>query len=304
MVKRIYFVFACLVLLGAVTPAHAQLRVVTTSTDLASIAKEVGGNRVTVESLTSGNTDLHYVQARPDYILKLNRADMFVQVGLELEVGWVPLLLNQSRNPKIHRGSPGYCAAYNGIELLEKPTGEITRQMGDIHPYGNPHYWPDPVNGILIAKNIKNSLMKIDPVGKDVYEKNFVLFKNAAMKKTRELITLMAPHRGKEVVVYHTEFVYLLRRFGLVQGMTIEELPGVAPSPAHARKVVDYIKARNVLLVLVSPWSNVEYSRRIAEKSGAKLLVLPIQTGSTPETQTYLDMIDVSVRTLHKALSK
>ncbi len=301
--KRL-FAIAVIGMCAVANGAFAQLRVVTTSTDLASIAKEVGGNRVAVESLTTGNTDLHYAQARPDYIVKLNKADLFVSIGLELEAGWVPLLLNQSRNPKIHRGAPGYCVAYAGIDLAEKPTGEITRQMGDIHPYGNPHYWPDPINGIVIARNIKESMIKIDPAGKDEYEKNFHSFKDAAVKKTKELMALMSPHKGKEVVVYHTEFVYVLRRFGLSQGMMIEELPGVAPSPAHAKKVIEYIRARKVPLVLVSPWSNVSYAGKIAKEGGAKLLVLPIQTGSVPEAKTYLDMIDTSVRMLHKGLTQ
>ncbi len=301
--KRVYAI-VIIVICAIANGAFAQLRAVTTSTDLASIAKEVGGDRVQVESLTSGNTDLHYAQARPDYIAKLNKADIFVSIGLELEAGWVPLLLNQSRNPKIHRGAPGNCVAYAGIDLAEKPIGEITRQMGDIHPYGNPHYWPDPINGIVIARNIKESMIKVDPAGREMYEKNFNSFKDAAVKKTKELIALMAPHRGKEVVVYHTEFIYLLRRFGLVQGMMIEELPGVAPSPAHAKKVIEYIRARKVPLVLVSPWSNISYARKIAQDGGAKLLVLPIQTASVPEAKTYLEMIDVSVRMLHKGLSQ
>ncbi|MCX7679831.1 MAG: metal ABC transporter substrate-binding protein [Spirochaetes bacterium] len=282
----------------------AQLRVVTTSTDLASIAKEIGGAKVFVESLTAGNTDLHYVQARPDYIVKLNKADLFVSIGLELEAGWVPLLLQQSRNSNIRYGARGYCIAFAGIELLEKPTGEVNRQMGDIHPFGNPHYWADPINGIAIAKNIKESLVKIDPAGREIYEKNFNSFKNEVLKKTKELLSLMAPHRGKEVVVYHTEFVYLLRRFGLVQGMMIEELPGVAPSPAHAKKVIEYIREKKVPAILVSPWSNVRYAQKIAKESGATLLVLPIQTASVPEATTYINMIEVSVRMLHKGLSQ
>lgn len=301
--KRFYII-AIFVMCFAARDTFAQLRVVATSTDLASIAKEVGGDRVFAESLTTGNTDIHYVQARPDYIVKMNKADLFVNIGLEIEAGWVPLLINQSRNVKIHKGMSGYCAAYEGIELLEKPSGEITRQMGDIHPYGNPHYWVDPLNGVVIAKNIKNALIKLDPAGKESYEKNFQSFKDASLKKTKELLLLMAPYRGKEVVVYHTEFVYLLRRFGIVQGMMIEELPGIAPSPAHVKKVIEYIRARKVPLVLVSPWSNVAYARKISQESGAKLLVLPIQTDSIPEAKTYLDMIELSVRKLHKGLSQ
>ena len=302
--KKIFTILYIAAVMLSAAALHAQVRVVTTATDLASIARSVGGTRVAVESLTAGNTDLHYVQARPDFILKLNGAGLFVPVGLELEAGWVPLLLNQSRNPKIRKGAPGYCDAYAGIELLDKPSGEINRQMGDIHPYGNPHYWPDPVNGIVIAKNIKDSLVKADPASRDAYEAGFKNFKESSLAKTRALAALMGPHRGKEVVVYHTEFSYLLRRFSVRQGMMIEELPGVAPSPAHARRVAEYIRARKVPVVLVSPWSNVGFAGKIAREGGARLLVLPVQTGSGAGTGSYLEMVETSVRLLHGGLSQ
>jgi len=302
--KKSFTILHIAVVMLSTAALHARVRVVTTSTDLASIAGSVGGTRVTVESLTAGNTDLHYVQARPDFIMKLNRTDLFIPVGLELEAGWVPLLLNQSRNPKIHKGAPGHCDAYIGIELLDKPAGEINRQMGDIHPYGNPHYWPDPVNGIVIARNIKESLGRVDPEGRDAYEANFARFKNEALAKMKEIAALFSPHRGKEVVVYHTEFSYLLRRLGLKQGMMIEELPGVAPSPSHARRVKEYIRSRRVPVVLVSPWSNVGFAGNIARESGARLLVLPVQTGSARGTENYLKMTETSARMLAEALSR
>ncbi len=282
----------------------AKVRVVTTSTDLASIARSIGGNHVTVESLTAGNTDLHYAQARPDFIMKLNRADVFIEVGLELEVGWSPLLLNQSRNPKIHRGSPGYCIAHRGIALLEKPAGEITRQMGDIHPYGNPHYWTDPVNGIIIARNVRDTLKAVDPSNRGAYESAFNDFSKKALEKTKELQSLMGRHRGKSVVTYHSEFVYLLGRFGLKQSLMIEELPGVSPSPARARLAVEHIRKNGITLVLVSPWSNLGVAGKIAREGGARLVVLPIQTASASGTETYLKMVETAVKLLDEGLSR
>lgn len=176
--KKIKYILSIVAFLQVLSfPAAAKIRVVTTSEDLASIARSIGGSLVQTESLTSGNTDLHYAQARPDYIVKLNRADVFIQVGLELEVGWVPILLRQARNAKIIRGAPGYCITWRGVPLKGKPAGLITRQMGDIHPRGNPHYWTDPVNGIIIGRNIRDTLIRVDPANTARYRRNFKKFR-------------------------------------------------------------------------------------------------------------------------------
>ncbi len=280
----------------------AKINVVTTTKDLASIAHEVGKDKITVRSLATGNTDIHYAQARPDYILRLNRADVFIQVGLELEIGWVPLLLKQSRNAKIQKGAPGYCYAYRGVPILDRPMGEVNRQMGDLHPSGNPHYWPDPVNGIIIARNIKDTLKKVDPQNSKSYENNYEAFKRKMIIKIKELIRLMRKHKGKKVVVYHKEFTYVLKRYKLNRAISIEKLPGVSPSPSRIREVIGFIKQNGIKVVLVSPWSNIGSARRVAEKSGAQLIILPIQTGSTSGTETYIKMVDRVARLLDKSL--
>jgi zinc/manganese transport system substrate-binding protein len=292
-----------LLLLLSAAPALAKpLRVITTTSDLASIAKEVGGDLVSVESLTQGNTDLHFVMAQPNFILKLNEADVYIEVGLDLEAGWTPYLLQQARNPNIQRGRKGYCVVVRGIKLLNVPVGEVNRFLGDMHVYGNPHYWVDPVNGIIIARNIRDTLIANDPVNADAYKKNFEDFSARTKKLTAELMQLMRPHRGKRVYVYHQEFNYLANRFGFEIAGAIEEKMGVTPGPGWINTVVEAIKKEKIPVILCSPWTNVAVARRVAEQSGARLLIMPVQTGAGDNTDTWLKMIEYNVRTLAAAL--
>lgn len=290
-------------LLVSVAPALAKpLRVITTTSDLASIAQEVGGDLVSVESLTQGNTDLHFVMAQPNFILKMNEADIFIEIGLDLEAGWTPYLLQQARNPNIQRGRKGYCVAVRGIKLLNVPVGEVNRSLGDMHVYGNPHYWVDPVNGIIMARNIRDTLIANDPANGDTYKKNFDAFSARAKKLTAELLQLMRPHRGKRVYVYHQEFNYLANRFGFEIAGAIEEKMGVTPGPGWINTTVETIKKEKIKVILCSPWTNVGVARRVAEQSGARLLIMPIQTGAGENTDTWLKMIDANVRAIAAAL--
>ncbi len=293
--------------LGAQSPAvqsqGAQLRVVTTTVDLASITREIGGNLVKVESLAQGKDDLHYLSARPDYILKLSRADLFIQIGADLEVGWVPLILKNSRNRKIQRGARGHCDVSKGLSLLEKGRGEINRQMGDIHSSGNPHYWPDPLNGVRMANYIVSCLADADQTHRDRYEKNYKLFRQRAIALSKKLLRQMKPHFGKSLLAYHNEFLYIARRFRLHIPMYIEEKPGVSPGAAHIRRLKNFIIQNKIKIILVAPWNNIGIAQRIASGTGAKVTVLPIQTGSTPATGSYLKMIETCIQILSKALS-
>lgn len=289
-------------LLSAAPLLAMPLRVITTTSDLASIAKEVGGDLVSVESLTQGNTDLHFVMAQPNFILKMNEADVYIEVGLDLEAGWTPYLLQQARNPKIQRGRKGYCVAVRGIKLLNVPVGEVNRSLGDMHVYGNPHYWVDPVNGIIIARNIRDTLIANDPANADTYKKNFEDFSVRTKKLTVELMKLMRPHRGKRVFVYHQEFNYLANRFGFEIAGAIEEKMGVTPGPGWINTVVETIKKEKIGVILCSPWTNVAVARRVAEQSGARLLIMPVQTGAGDNTDTWLKMIEYNVRTIAAAL--
>lgn len=278
------------------------LNVVTTSTDLASIANLVGGSRVHAISLAPGDTDLHYVQARPDYILKTSRADVFIEVGLDLELAWAPAIIRQSRNAKIARGAVGFCDASVGIKVLEKPKGKITRRMGDIHIYGNPHYWTDPVNGIIIAGTIRDCLTRVDPAGRAEYQKNYLKLKKQLQGIAVTYLKKLKPFFGTNVVAYHNEFVYLAKRFRLNIARYIEEKPGVPPGPGRIREISEFIRENKIRIILVSPWSNVGYARTVANNTGAKLVLLPIQTGI--KADSYPEMMKRSLETLWKALQK
>ncbi|MCX7632224.1 MAG: metal ABC transporter substrate-binding protein [Turneriella sp.] len=280
------------------------LRVITTTTDLASIAQEVGRELVSVESLTKGNTDLHFVMAQPNFILKLNEADIFIEIGLDLEASWTPYLLAQSRNPNIQRGRKGYCVAVRGIKLLNVPVGEVSRFLGDMHVYGNPHYWADPVNGIIIARNIRDTFIANDPTNAESYRRNFDDFAARTKKLTAELLEIMKPHRGKRVYVYHQEFNYLANRFGFEIAGAIEEKMGVTPGPGWIRTTIETIKKEKIKIILCSPWTNVGVARRVAEESGARLLVLPIQTGAGENTETWLKMIETNVKAIAQAFAE
>lgn len=288
-----------LLLLVTAAPAFAKpLRVITTTTDLASIAQEVGGDLVDAKSLTEGNTDLHFVMAQPNFIRLMNEADVYIEIGLDLEAGWTPYLLQQARNPNIQRGRKGYCVAVRGIKLLNVPVGEVNRSLGDMHVYGNPHYWVDPINGIIMARNIRDTLMANDPQHSDEYKKNFEAFSAKTRKLTAELLQLMKPHRGKRIYVYHQEFNYMANRFGLEIAGSIEEKMGVTPGPGWINTTVETIKKEKIKIVLCSPWTNVGVARRVAEESGARLLIMPVQTGTGENTATWLKMIETNVRLL------
>ena len=296
------FITSILFLLCVIFSIEARVRVITTTTDLESIAGSVGGNKIEVESLTPGKQDLHYALAQPNFILKANKADVFIFIGLDLEVGWAPAILEQSRNAKIQMGGPGYCNASVKVKVLQRPVGNVTRQMGDMHVLGNPHYWTDPVNGIKIARAIKDCLVRVDPENAGIYNKNLKEFSKKAKAKTIELLKLMKPHFNKKIVTYHQEFVYLASRFELKVPQNVELYPGVVPTPNRKREIIAFMKKEKVKVLVVSPWSNIGIARSIAEEAGIKLLILPIQTKSARGTGSYLEMIDTCARLLAKNL--
>ena len=282
----------------------AQIRVVSTTRDLASIAQEIGGKHVKVQSLAKGSDDIHYLSARPDYLLKLNRAQLLLFVGADLEIGWLPLLINKSRNTKIQAGGSGHCDISKAISLLGKKKGEITRQMGDLHPEGNPHYWPDPLNGVRIAKRITDCLSRIDHKRQALYKKNYQSFRAKTVALTKRLLKKMKAHFGKGIIAYHDEFIYFTKRFRLTTVAYIEEKPGVSPSPSRINFITELARQKKVKLILVGPWSDMGAAQSIARRSGVNILVFPSQTQSTKGTETYLKMIEKCVSLISEALSK
>ncbi len=281
----------------------APIRVVATTEDLAAIAREIGKERVAVDFIAKGVQDPHFIEAKPSYMVKLSQADLFVQVGLELEAAWVPSLLVGARNGKIQAGAPGFVDASKGIEALEVPTGEVDRAQGDVHLQGNPHYWLDPANGKQIARNIAEGLKRIDPAGAADYEKNLAGFTerlDSALLRWREE---MKPFAGAKVVTYHNSWPYFLKRFGLIAAGHVEPKPGIPPSTAHLKALINLIPREKVKVIIMEPYFDEKTPQFVAEKSGAKVVVLPPSVSAATGINDIFQLFDHLISTLAGALS-
>ncbi len=281
--------------------AAAQIRVVATTPDLASIAREIGGDKVTVVALAKPTEDPHFVDAKPSHIVTLNRADALIEGGAELELGWLPPLLENSRNGKIGAGAPGRIVASEGIRMLEVPTS-FDRSKGDVHSLGNPHFLIDPVNVKIIARNIADHFLRIDPTNAATYNGNLARFNTKLDAKFADWQKQLAPYRGARIVTYHKDFVYLAQRFGLNIVDELEAKPGIAPSPAHLAEVIGKMKSTNAKVILVQPFQNRKTAETVARQTGATVLDVPQQPGAVANTASYFDMMDHLVATLAGAL--
>jgi zinc/manganese transport system substrate-binding protein len=291
------FGVGAIALASALSSASAQLRVVATTPDLASVAKEIGGDRVNVVALAKPTEDPHYVDAKPSHIVTLNRADALIEGGAELELGWLPPLLENSRNSKISAGAPGRIVASDGVKMLEIPTS-FDRSKGDVHSLGNPHFMIDPVTVRIIARNIANHFAQIDPKNAATYNGNLTRFNTRLDTKFADWQKQLAPYRGARIVTYHKDFVYLAARFGLNIVDELEPKPGIAPSPAHLAQVIGKMRSSNAKVILVQPFQNRKTAETVARQTGATVLDVPQQPGAVPNTTTYFDMMDNLVRTL------
>jgi len=283
-------------------PLAATVSVVTTTEDLAAIAREVGGDRVKVESIARGDEDPHFVNAKPSYMLKLRKADLWVEVGLELEIGWAPLLVQGARNGRIQRGSPGFVDASIGVRTLEVPT-VATRAEGDVHPYGNPHYWLDPANGIVIARNIAEGLKRVDPAGREAYEANLRSFAERIQARMAQWQGDLAPYEGAKVVSYHRAWPYFEDRFGIRFVDELEPKPGIPPSPRHIARLTDRMKTEEIGVIVYGPYYNPKPVRELARRVGAEAVPLPLSVGGAQGVETYFDLFDHLVAQMKAGLS-
>jgi zinc/manganese transport system substrate-binding protein len=288
---------AVIAITAAGASASAQIRVVATTPDLGSVAKEIGGDKVSVVALAKPTEDPHYVDAKPSHIVTLNRADALIEGGAELELGWLPPLLENSRNSKISAGAPGRIVASEGIKLLEIPTS-FDRSKGDVHSLGNPHFMIDPVNVRIIARNIANHFAQIDPKNAATYNGNLGRFNSKLDAKFADWQKQLAPYRGARIVTYHKDFIYLADRFGLNIVGELEPKPGIAPSPAHLAQVIGKMRVTNAKVILVQPFQNRRTAETVARQAGAVVLDVPQQPGAAPNTTSYFDLMDNLVRTL------
>jgi ABC-type Zn uptake system ZnuABC Zn-binding protein ZnuA len=280
-------------LLGFGSPqVHAKLNVVATLPDIGAIAEAVGGDKIQVTSLARGTEDPHFVDAKPSFLRVLNRADLLIEGGAELEVGWLPPLVNNARNRKILPGNPGRLALASFVRIIETPTGPVDRSQGDVHPAGNPHFLLDPINGKAAANAIAEALGRIDAANAALYTANAGKFNEHLDLKLTEWKHLMEPFHGLKVVTYHKSFNYLLERFGLELAGTIEPKPGIEPSPTHISELISRMKEAGVKLILIEPNRGRKTPEYVATATGAKLAIAPILVGGSPDAKDYPSLFD------------
>ena len=275
--------FTLLLLAGllalAPRPALAQLKVVTSTTDLYDIARAVGGDRITARHIGEGYQDPHFIDAKPSFVLQLRNADVWAFVGLDLEIGWMPLLLDGARNRKIQRGGPGHLDVSTVIRVLDRPVGNIDRSMGDVHALGNPHYWLDPENGRRIARLFKAKFTELDPKNAAVYAANAQAFETRLNAAERGWASDLATIKGKPVVAWHTSWRYFAAYNGMNIVAFVEPKPGVPPSPSHLYQVVQTVKRTGAKVIIMEPFYDRKVADLIARQTGAKVLVLPPSVG-------------------------
>jgi len=282
--------------------AAGKIKIVTTTSDLASLAQEVGGDRVEVDSIARGYQDPHFVEAKPSFLLKLRQADLLITVGLELEIGWLPPLITQSGNPRIQPNSGGYFDTSQFAEILEKPTGVVTRAMGDVHASGNPHYWLDPENARRVAQGIANKLAEMNPGDTAYFHSRLADFSKRLTDAEKAWDAEMQPFHGRKVITYHRSWPNFLKHFDLVSAGEIEPRPGIPPTPSHTLELINMMKRDNVKIILVEPYFDLKTPDAIARETGAQVVVMPPSVGGEKEITDYFKLFDYDLALLTKAL--
>jgi zinc/manganese transport system substrate-binding protein len=300
MKKFLTILFAAMLALGA----QAKLNVVATTPDLAAIAREIGGDKIEVTTLAKPTEDPHFVDAKPSFIVKLNRADVLIEGGAELEIGWLPALLNQSRNAKLASGAPSHVTASQGVQMLDVPA-KLDRSQGDIHAAGNPHYLVDPVNAKIVAQNIAAALALNDSADAEFFQANLKTFSERIDAKLMEWQAALAPFKGAHVVAYHNSWIYFGERFGLKIDLFLEPKPGIPPTPAHLADVIAQMKTQNVRAVIVDPYLNRKTAETAARNTGATVVAVTQFPGGVKGTEGgYFQLMDYLVDSLVKALAE
>jgi len=293
-----------LAVLATAPPARAAVNVMTATEDLADLTRQVGGDRAKVESIARGYQDPHFVEAKPSFILKLAKADLLVVVGRELEIGWLPSLIQQSRNAKVQVGADGYLDASLTAKILEIPTGQLTRAMGDVHPLGNPHYWLDPGNGRRIAKAIADKLSQMAPADAAYFASRYADFDKRLAEAEKRWDATMAPYKGLKVVTYHRSWPNFVDRFGLDVIGYVEPRPGIPPSPGHTIDLIGEMKRQNVKILIVEPYFDLKTPQSIGRETGAKVVVLPPSVGGEKEITDYISLFDYDLNLLVAAIKE
>jgi len=288
--------FQCLVLpllVAFAGSARAEsVRVVTSIETFADLARAVGGANVSVESLARGYQDPHFVEAKPNLLVPLSKADLLVYAGLDLEIGWLPPLVVGSRNARIQAGAKGNLDASTAIDVLDVPAGKVDRAQGDIHPRGNPHYWLPPVNALKVAKEIAARLKELDPGHGADYDGNLQKLGALLKAKSADWSRKAAVLRGLKVVPYHKSWTYVSDWLGLREIGYVELKPGIQPDPKHLAELILRMKAESVRVLIIESFYNRGIAGQVADSAGAKMLVLPSDVGATAKIRSYPDLVD------------
>ncbi len=298
---RLAWIFAVLISAFSFSKAEARVRVVTTTTDLASLVETIGGDKVRVRSLSRPLQDPHYLDATPGMVMRITRSQLFVQNGLDLEVGWIPEILRETRNRDVRAGGKGHVDASEGIQPIQVPE-RIHRDMGDVHPLGNPHYTLEPVRTQQAARNIAAGLIRVDPDNRELYEKNleeYIERSNEVMARWKERFEEL---RGTRIITYHKHFDYMIEALGLVVAGAIEPLPGLAPSAGHVARLLREHTPETVKAVFMEPWHDERVGRQVAEGIGIPLVVGCPAVGSCDGTDDVVSLFEENARKLYEAI--
>jgi zinc/manganese transport system substrate-binding protein len=281
--------------------AGTKLRVVTTITDLTELARAVGGDLVEVDTLTRGKQNVHDAEIRPTMMVKLRRADVLIENGLELDA-WADVAVTGANNPNIVRGSVGRIDISMGLPILEVPTTRVDRSMGDVHPLGNPHYSLDPGFAPTITQNILDGFSRLAADSRPTFERNRQAFLDQLNEAMTRWTKTLEPFRGAKVVVYQRQWIYFLNRFGLVQAATLEDRPGISASPGHLAQVIQQMKAEGIKVIILDPWNDRKLAEQVAQEAGAKAIILASAVGGAKGADSYIGAIDYNVNELSRAL--
>jgi len=281
----------------------AKLNVVTTTEDLAAIAREIGGDKVDADSIAKGYQDPHFVEPKPSFLLRLQKANLLVAVGLQLEIGWLPPLVTQSRNPKIQPSAGGYLEVSGFCKIAEIPRGQVSRADGDVHPMGNPHFWLDPENGRRIGKGLADKFSQMQPGDAAYFAQRYAEFDKKLTAAIKGWDAKMAPYKGRKVITYHRSWPNFCEHFGIVVAEYVEPKPGIPPSPSHSLDLINLMNRENIKLILVEPYFDLRTPNSIAQKTNGKVVQLMPSVGGVKEIKDYFQLFDYDISRLADAFA-
>jgi zinc/manganese transport system substrate-binding protein len=287
MIRKCVLAFVCF--LSLATPAWAKLNVVTTLPWIGSLAQDIGKDKVHVTTLVKPSQDPHYVEAKPSMILEVRRADILMFNGLELEIGYLPVLVESSRNPKIQPGNSGYFDCSQFVEVIEKPT-VVDRSMGDVHPLGNPHYHLSPRNIYRVTGGITEALARLDPGNEGFYRANLAAWQEKFKDKEKQWAGNKL--KGKKFIAYHKFFEYPAHQFGFEIISYVEPKPGIPPAAGWVEKIIELAKKMKPDAILTTPYYGTREVTFLSEKTGVKYIVVPHDVGATPACKDWFSLID------------